>query len=238
MVRLIAPMGRSRMNVLAAIQRVKPSEILIITTEQNKSKSVNVKNIRLASGLNDLDVNIESLTNAYNEESVRDEVIAISKRYPSKEGDHILISGSTNPIAYMCYMKWPGKTISITRGLYSNIDGEEIKHEITDTEFLDLYGLEEQDGIFSNLENENTELFRKSLGYDINKHRGQVVIYWNISPSDNFRNVSNHIRTEIEKNAEYYGNRTFFHKICTHERFRLHKEIEHMVEFELVEEEE
>ena len=70
-------------------------------------------------------------------------------------------------------MKWPGKTISITRGLYSNIDGEEIKHEITDTEFLDLYGLEEQDGIFSNLENENTELFRKSLGYDINKHRGQ-----------------------------------------------------------------
>ena len=45
MVRLIAPMGRSRMNVLA-VQRVKPSEILIITTEQNKSKSVNVKNIR------------------------------------------------------------------------------------------------------------------------------------------------------------------------------------------------
>ena len=89
MVRLIAPMGRSRMNVLAAIQRVKPSEILIITTEQNKSKSINVKNIRLSSGLNDLDVNIESLTDAYNEESVRDEVIAISNRYPSKEGDYI-----------------------------------------------------------------------------------------------------------------------------------------------------
>ncbi|HII62575.1 MAG TPA: hypothetical protein HA279_03055 [Candidatus Poseidoniaceae archaeon] len=236
MVRLIAPMGRSRMNVLAAIQRVKPSEILIITTEQNKS--INAKNIRLASGLSELDVNIESLTDAYNEESVRDEVIAISNRYPSKKDDYILISGSTNPIAYMCYMKWPGKTISITRGLISIVDGEEMKHEITDIEFLDLYGLEEQDGIFSNLENEKRKLFRKSLGYDINKHRGQVVIYWNISPSDNFRNVSNHIRTEIEKNAEYYGNRTFFHKICTHERFRLHKEIEHMVEFELVEEEE
>ena len=236
MVRLIAPMGRSRMNVLAAIQRVKPSEILIITTEQNKS--INAKNIRLASGLSELDVNIESLTDAYNEESVRDEVIAISNRYSSKKDDYILISGSTNPIAYMCYMKWPGKTISITRGLISIVDGEEIKHEITDTEFLDLYGLEEQDGIFSNLENEKRKLFRKSLGYDINKHRGQVVIYWNISPSDNFRNVSNHIRTEIEKNAEYYGNRTFFHKICTHERFSLHKEIEHMVEFELVEEEE
>ncbi|DAC17559.1 MAG TPA: hypothetical protein D7I06_03090 [Candidatus Poseidoniales archaeon] len=224
------------MNVLAAIQRVKPSEILIITTEQNKS--INAKNIRLASGLSELDVNIESLTDAYNEESVRDEVIAISNRYPSKKDDYILISGSTNPIAYMCYMKWPGKTISITRGLISIVDGEEMKHEITDIEFLDLYGLEEQDGIFSNLENEKRKLFRKSLGYDINKHRGQVVIYWNISPSDNFRNVSNHIRTEIEKNAEYYGNRTFFHKICTHERFRLHKEIEHMVEFELVEEEE
>ena len=236
MVRLIAPMGRSRMNVLAAIQRVKPSQILIITTEQNES--VNANNIKLASGLSDLDVNIEYLTNAYNEESVRDEVIAISNRYPSEEGDHILISGSTNPIAYMCYMKWPGKTISITRGLYSNIDGEEMKHEITDTEFLELYGLEEQDGIFSNLENKKRKLFRKSLGYDINKRRGQVVIYWNISPSDNFRNVSNHIRTEIQTTAEYYGNKTFIHKICTHQKFSLHKEIEHMVEFELVEEEE
>ncbi|MBM54944.1 MAG: hypothetical protein CMB32_00095 [Euryarchaeota archaeon] len=229
-------MGRSRMNVLAAIQRVKPSQILIITTEQNES--VNAKNIRLASGLSDLDVNIECLTNAYNEESVRDEVIAISNRYPSKEGDYVLISGSTNPIAYMCYMKWPGKTISITRGLHSNVDGEEMKHEISDTEFLELYGLEEQDGIFSNLENKKIRLFRRSLGYDINKRRGQVVIYWNISPSDNFRLVSNHIRTEIENTAEYYGKKTFIHKICTHQKFSLHKEIEHMVEFELVEEEE
>ncbi len=236
MVRLIAPMGRSRMNVLAAIQRVKPSQILIITTEQNEY--VNANSIRLASGLSGLDVSIESLTNAYDEESVRDEVIAISNRYPSKEDDHILISGSTNPIAYMCYMKWPGKTISVSRGLYSIVDGEEMKHEITDTEFLDLYGLVEQDGIFSNVKNEKRKLFRKSLGYDINKRRGQVVVYWNISSSDNFRNVSNHIRTEIEKTAEYYGNKTFFHKICAYEKFSLHKEIEHMVEFELVEEEE
>ena len=234
--RLIAPLGRSRMNLLAAIQRVNPSHVLIITTKQNKS--INAERIRLACGLDDLEVNIESLTNAFDEESVRDEIIDIAKKFPFRNDDYILISGSTNPIAYMCYMHWPGKTVSIIRGLFSSVEGEEIKHEITNSQFLNLYGLEENDGIFSHLGNKTHKLFKKSIGYNVDKHRGQVTIYWNISPLDNFRGVSNKIRTEIEKNAELYGNKTFFHKICTYEKFNLHKDIEHMVEFELVEEEE
>ena len=61
--RLIAPIGRSRLNILAAIERVNPNVLIAITTNQNYK--IDEKGIKLATGLNDMKVIIRSLSNAF-----------------------------------------------------------------------------------------------------------------------------------------------------------------------------
>lgn len=73
--RLIAPIGRSRLNILAAIERVNPGVVIAITTDQNNR--IDESALRLATGISDLKVIIRSISNAFDTECVRDEMLAI-----------------------------------------------------------------------------------------------------------------------------------------------------------------
>ena len=70
MKRLIAPIGRSRLNILAAIERVNPDVVIAITTDQNNK--IDESALRLATGISDLKVIIRSVSNAFDTECVRD----------------------------------------------------------------------------------------------------------------------------------------------------------------------
>ena len=61
--RLIAPIGRSRLNILAAIERVNPGVVIAITTDQNNR--IDEGALRLSTGISDLKVIIRSISNAF-----------------------------------------------------------------------------------------------------------------------------------------------------------------------------
>ena len=105
MKRLIAPIGRSRLNILAAIERVNPELVIAITTDQNNG--VDESALRRATGISDLKVIIRSISNAFDTECVRDEMLAMRDEFPPSENDFTLISGSTNEISFLSHMLWP-----------------------------------------------------------------------------------------------------------------------------------
>ena len=46
----------------------------------------------------------------------------------------------------MSHMLWPGKVVSIKRGLVSSIDGIDDEHIIANKNVLDLFGLQDIEG--------------------------------------------------------------------------------------------
>ena len=236
MKRLIAPIGRSRLNVLAAIERVKPDQLIAITTEQNHL--LTERGIKSASGLEQMDVKIISLSNAFDIESVRDEINQISINYPSLENDYTLISGSTNQICFMCHMHWPGNTVSIKRGLISFVDNMEVQHLIHESQFLILYNLVAIDGALYDADDTSEPLFAESYGFEINNLDGNITILWEIGDDEDYHRKVNQIRDQTEKKSELFGLKTFHHNVRTSKEFKLHREIEQLVSFELMGEEE
>ena len=231
--RLIAPVGRSRLNILAAIERVNPDVVIAITTDQNSR--IDESSLRLASGISDLKVIIRSISNAFDTECVRDEMLAIRNEFPPSENDFTLISGSTNEISFMSHMLWPGKVVSIKRGLVSSIEGIDDEHIIANKNVLDLFGLQDIEG---NLHRNGVreKLFPGSSSYSIDRLRGQIRIVWRLN-ARNFLASSINLRNHVEKKAELYGSKTFYHEVYSPEDFRLHEKIREMITINLEEEE-
>tara|TARA_X000001036_G_scaffold397230_1_gene399319 strand:+ start:522 stop:1232 length:711 start_codon:yes stop_codon:yes gene_type:complete len=236
MKRLIVPVGRSRLNLLAALDRVKPQKLLAITTEENHS--LTVSSIKDASGLDDLEVDIRTLSKAFDIELVSNEMKQISDEFPPTEFDYTLISGSTNQICYMCYMQWPGIVISIKNGLVSSIENIDIQHSINESDFLSLYQLIVIDGKLCENNNTQHELFPDSSGFEVDNKKGSIKIFWDIDMDDDYHKKTNIIRDQSAKKAESLGQKTFHHQVRCIRPFKLHKEIEDLVTFEIVGEEE
>lgn len=233
--RLIAPIGRSRLNLLAALERVSPQQLIAITTEQNHNLTANC--IKNASGLNDMDVEILTLSNAFDIELVRDEMNLIAGSFPPTEFDYTLISGSTNQICYMCHMHWPGVTVSIKRGLVSSIGDIDVEHSIKEDDFLLLYNLVKVDGKLCQNDETLESLFPASNGFEIDNKNGNIKIYWELGIENHYK-MSNQIRDQVSKISEDLGRKTFHHYVKCIQPFKLHKEIEDLITFELEEEEE
>jgi hypothetical protein len=223
--RLIAPIGRSRLNILAAIERVNPVELIAITTNQNYK--IDEKGIKLATGLNDMKVIIRSLSNAFDVECVRNEMMAIRDEFPPSENDFTLISGSTNEISFLSHLLWPGKIVSIKRGLVSSIDEIDDEHIISNDSVLNLFGLQEIDGNLHR-DGERKKLFPGSSSYYIDKLRGKICIRWDLH-QNNFQSSLVNLRNHVEKKAELFGSNTFHHDVYSAKGFNLHEKIRTMV---------
>ena len=231
--RLIAPIGRSRLNILAAIERVNPAVVIAITTDQNNR--IDEVALRQATGISDLKVIIRSVSNAFDTECVRDEMLAIRDEFPPSEDDFTLISGSTNEISFLSHMLWPGKIVSIKRGLVSSIDGKDDEHIIANKNVLDLFGLQDIEGNLHR-NGETEKLFPGSSSYSIDRLRGQIRIAWRLN-ARNFLSSSISLRNHVEKKSELYGSKTFHHEVYSPEDFRLHEKIREMITINLEEEE-
>jgi len=236
MKRLIAPVGRSRLNLLAALDRVKPQKLIAITTEENHS--LTATGIKAASGLDNLEVEIRTLSKAFDIELVRDEMMDISRSFPMTETDYVLISGSTNQICYMCFMHWPGVTVSIKRGLISSIGEVDVQHSITEYEFLSIYDLAVVDGELYLNNGLMQKLFPESVGFEVDSINGNIKILWHIKVDDDHHKKSNYIRDLVAKSAENLGRKTFHHHVKCVQTFSLHEDIKDLVTFELGGEEE
>jgi hypothetical protein len=236
MKRLIAPVGRSRLNLLAALDRVKPQKLIAITTEENHS--LTATGIKTASGLDNLEVEIRTLSKAFDIELVRDEMMDISRSFPVTETDYVLISGSTNQICYMCFMHWPGVTVSIKRGLISSIDEVDVQHSITEYEFLSIYDLAVVDRELYLNNGLKQKVFPESVGFEVDSTNGNIKILWQIEVDDDHHKKSNYIRDLVAKSAENLGRKTFHHHVKCVQAFSLHEEIKDLVTFELGGEEE
>lgn len=233
--RLIAPIGRSRLNLLAALDRVKPEQLIAITTEENHNLTED--GIRNASRLPDLDIKILTLSKAFDIELVRDEISQISESFPPTKNDYTLISGSTNQISYMCYMYWPGISVSVKRGLISSIDKIDIQHSFDEANFLLLYNLLKNEGKLCRNVGSQDHLFPNSSGFEVDNLNGNIKIFWDINIEE-FHKKSNLIRDQVAKGSEELGHKTFHHQVKCTKPFKLHKEIDELITFEIEGEEE
>ncbi len=216
MVRLIAPIGHSRLNLLAAIERVKPDEVLIISSVDNTE--IYPQGVRDALEMPKLNIELIMVESVYDDQNVVNCIRQFAKQYPRKDDDVVLISGSTQAVAFTTWMHWGGNDLSVKRGLISVYDNEEINHSFTEAQILSLYQLEIKKG---NLWSESNEIFPDSVGFEIDNERGSIVIKWELSEMKSFKgNPYANLTSKMYKitglantQASKYGHRTFHHQI-------------------------
>ena len=97
MIRLVAPVGHSRMNLLAAVRRIQPTQLLIISSKQ--TRQLEEEAIRIASKNSELIIEQIILDDAHDLVNMISTLRAYKASDNSEFEDVVLISGSTNPIA-------------------------------------------------------------------------------------------------------------------------------------------
>lgn len=216
MARLIAPIGHSRLNLLAAIERVKPDEVLIISSNDNTD--LDPQGIREALNLPELIIEILSIEHVYDDENVVESIRKFSTEYPRRDDDIVLVSGSTQAVAFTTWMHWGGNDLSVMRGLITIYDGEEKKHLFTESQILLLHRLELKKG---HLCAHSNKIFPDSIGYEIDNERGSILIKWDLFEKKSLeRNSYANLTSKMYRitglattQASKYGHKTFHHQI-------------------------
>jgi hypothetical protein len=213
--RLIAPVGHSRMNILAALERCQPRELLLLTTDQ--TKAISKKNLLLAAELPELIVNEVKIPDAHNLEEMTASLRQASSDYPKMGEDIVLISGSTSPIAMTVYLLWGPKNISLPPGgLRTEIDGKIESHSISPEKLLLMQGLEIRDGAVCE---GDLELFSNAEECIIAPEKGHVEIHWKCPEINNHRDKRKVKSFIFELSglglscSSKYGAKTFHHYV-------------------------
>jgi len=175
MIRLVAPVGHSRMNLLAAVRRIQPTQLLIISSKQ--TRQLEEEAIRIASKNSDLIIEQIILGDAHDLANMVSTLRAYKASDNSEFEDVVLISGSTNPIAMTVYLLWGSQTISLPPpGLQTDYQGEIIDHEITMDDVLLLQGLDVKDG---KVIIDSVDYFSEATNCQISKAKGRIEVFWN-----------------------------------------------------------
>jgi hypothetical protein len=213
--RLIAPVGHSRLNILAAIERCKPDELVLITSSQ--IKSINQNDVREAAELPNLKVTIVEIPDAHNLQEMTNILRKAHLANPKSSDDIVLISGSTSPIAMTVYLLWGPKNISLPPGgLRTEIDGKIESHSISPEKLLLMQGLEIRDGaVFEG----DLELFCNAEECIIAPEKGHVEIHWKCPEINNHRDKRKVKSFIFELSglglscSSKYGAKTFHHYV-------------------------
>lgn len=222
MTRLIAPVGHSRMNVLAAIERCNPQELLLITSSQ--TKEISEENIKTALNLPELIVNEVTVPNAHNLTEMTKILRQAHSDYPKTGADIVLTSGSTSPISMTCFLLWGPRSISLPPGgLNTELDGNIESHTISPEKLLLMQGLQIRDEV---LYDGKFELFPGAEKCIVSPDKGHIEVHWKCPPASNPRDegiVKSFLfkLSGLGKSwATRFGSKTFHHYVYGPIRFQ------------------
>ena len=127
---LVAPVGRSRLNLIAAVQRVQPDELILITSNEASSDDPALELWCRSTVPN---VHIINAGPAHDHAEVVRRIHASSIR-PAYDTT-ALLSGSTNPIAATTWLRFGGRPLTVRIDgapprITSQLDGETMAHSI------------------------------------------------------------------------------------------------------------
>ena len=207
---LVAPVGRSRLNLIAAVQRVQPEELILITSDEASSEdralqmwcssavpNVHILNVGLAHDHADVVRRIHS-----------------SPIQPAFERDTItLLSGSTNPIAATTWLRFGGRPMTVRIAgtpprITSQLDGESMVHSIPESDMLNIHGFQGEGPQSTRISFIEAMLDRvKGVFGQCSSSYSEYEGYWTVTwslPSEKFHakrmmNSIAGIRTEFER---------------------------------------
>jgi len=222
MVRLVAPIGHSRLNLLAALQRVKPDNLLLISSSQ--TRSIDEDSVRSISGNKNLKMETLILGDAFDLVGLAAKMRTFHSNEKEEYDDVVLISGSTNSIAMMTYLLWGPRTISLPPpGLQTEHDGVIQEHEVTLDDVHTLLGLRvEEDKVLL----DEIECFPDSDKCIVSTDEGRINIYWttpDIETGYNARDVKQFLYKVIglgTSMSAQFGYKTFHHFVTGPEEYK------------------
>ena len=94
---LVSAVGQSRLNILAAIERVKPNKLILFMDE--KIVPLTKQQILISTGIPDLDVQFFKLTDVNNIEKMNSEINEYSTGMKFSAESYVLTSAGTNALA-------------------------------------------------------------------------------------------------------------------------------------------
>ena len=136
---LVAPVGRSRLNLIAAVQRVQPEELILITS--NKASSDDPA-LELWCRSTVPNVHIINAGPAHDHAEVVRRIHA-SSILPAYD-TIALLSGSTNPIAATTWLRFGGRPLTVRIDgtpprITSQLDGEHMVHSTPESDMLSIH---------------------------------------------------------------------------------------------------
>jgi hypothetical protein len=217
MTRLIAPIGHSRMNLFAAIKRLQPKQVLLITSKTNHH--INVEAVKKSVGLPNLKIDLYSISDVFDTALMAQEMRELEKSFPKQSNDIVLTSGSTNPVSMICWILWGPRNINIMPdGLISNFEGEEQMHVINEKQFLQVSGLEIID---EKITCQGVPLFPGSDSNEVNPSSGNIKIVWKFGRmKGNYERYMKDLKKKMHTifglwraSSRLYGSKTFHHHL-------------------------
>lgn len=193
---LVSAVGQSRLNILAAIERVKPKQLLLFMDE--KIIPLTKQQILLSTGITDLDVRFFKLTDVNDIEKMNDEINDYSEQMEFFSESYILASAGTNAfVMKLMLLNKNFKHISIlgNDNLNTLIDGIREEHEFTEDSVKKMHSLIISEEKIQTLEleiilNNNSEEFSKNA----------KPFFWNACVK--FENDHFQVTYELQKETE------------------------------------
>jgi hypothetical protein len=221
MIRLVAPIGHSRLNLLAALQRVNPDNLLLISSSQTRNIDANV--VRSISGNQNLKIEQLILDDAFDLVGLTEKMRTFHSNEKEDYDNLVLISGSTNSIAMMTYLLWGPRTVSLPPpGLQTELDGVIQEHEVTLEDVHSLLGLRvEEDKVLL----DDIECFPGSDKCVVSFEEGRINIYWTTPDLDqgySIRDIKQFLYKVVglgTSMSAQFGYKTFHHFVTGPEEY-------------------
>ena len=139
---LVSAVGQSRLNILAAIERVRPNQLILFMDKKIIPLSEN--QIINSSGISDMDIKFFKLTDVNDIEKMNDEINDYSEEIEFFSESYILTSAGANAFAMkLLLLNKNFKHISIlgNDNLHTLIDGIRERHEFTEDSVKKMHSL-------------------------------------------------------------------------------------------------
>ena len=199
---LVSAVGQSRLNILAAIERVKPNKLILFMDE--KIVPLTKQQILISTGIPDLDVQFFKLTDVNNIEKMNSEINEYSTGMKFSAESYVLTSAGTNALAMKLILlnnNFIKVSIYSEDNLNSVINGIHEAHEFDEESVKSIHSLIIED----------KTIFTPELEIELNNDEefssNSKSISWNadvVFEKDHFQ-VIYELQDETENNALNMG---------------------------------